>query len=366
MLTSFFHLFLYRPKYSYCPKATTNSSTRVRIGARILSEHENVNFIKETLSSTKKKKRIRELCKVVTSEEDHSKVFGVNNSLISFDPALLQNEKRKEGNLIYYPVSQLEQINTIDGIQCINTDGVIQFVLVPRKISIHDVTKSKVMETLSFLKKNRPQLNRGNLRSNNFYSINHSYVIFGKSPKRYGKGSIDCELKNDPNHFYANRITKLMRSIERKVSMYLPTSMINTLLYVKNELIQYEAIKSYCKKQNAIWTSLSHAVNYNSVSHVDEDFFLSACSVNEDNGKRYELNSRVITNFCFPTLKKTVCLRDGDILIFNPLTYHCCSKKEQNVLNDVHIYSLYLKSKHVSLNDNSIELPSSIQLLKDI
>ena len=86
--------------------------------------------------------------------------------------------------------------------------------------------------------------------------------------------------------------------------------------------------------------------------------FLSSCSVNEDNEEEYALNAKVITYFCFPTLNKAIALRDGDILIFNPLTNHCCSKKVKNISNDVHIYSLYLKSKHVSLNDNSIQLTS--------
>ena len=114
-------------------------------------------------------------------------------------------------------------------------------------------------------------------------------------------------------------------------------------------------------KKNKLWTSLSHAVNYNSACHVDEDFFLSVCSVKEGNENSYDINSQVITYFCFPTLNKAVCLRDGDILVFNPLTYHCCSKKNKTIKNDVHIYSLYLKSKHVSLNDNSIQLSSELQ-----
>ena len=68
------------------------------------------------------------------------------------------------------------------------------------------------------------------------------------------------------------------------------------------------------------------------------------------------MKTKIITYFYFPTLKKAISLRDGDILIFNPLTYHCCSKKRKDIKHNVHIYSLYLKSKHVSLNDNSVGL----------
>ena len=86
--------------------------------------------------------------------------------------------------------------------------------------------------------------------------------------------------------------------------------------------------------------------------------FLSSCSVHEDDNSEYKMSSRILTYFCFPSLNKAIALRDGDILIFNPLTIHCCSKKIADIRNDVHIHSLYLKSKHVSLNDNGIKLSS--------
>ena len=122
-------------------------------------------------------------------------------------------------------------------------------------------------------------------------------------------------------------------------------------------MIQYKTLESSKGKQSKIWTALSHAINYNSCTHIDEDFFLSACSVNENNKEHsYKMQSEILTYFCFPTLNTAISLRDGDILLFNPLTYHCCSRKRYAVSNDVHIYSLYLKSKHVSLNKNATEL----------
>ena len=282
--------------------------------------------------------------------------FDFKHHKICFDPNIKNTTYVETGMKLYYSVYDLEVINVINGIQCKDMNGVLQFLLLPREISISDTNKHKLMDTLTFLSKNRPQLNRGDARSNNFYDKNHSYVIIGKSINRYGKGSIDSDLKNDPNDYYKNRVTKLMRSMELKVKMYLDTKLIQTLNYIKMILFNMTQLAIVKKKQNQIWSSLSHAVNYNSVSHVDDDFFLSSCSINEDSNKDYELHSKVITYFCFPTLRKAISLRDGDILIFNPLTYHCCSKKRKEVTNNVHIYSLYLKSKHVSLNDNSAGL----------
>ena len=83
--------------------------------------------------------------------------------------------------------------------------------------------------------------------------------------------------------------------MERKVKMYLDTRLIQTLSYVKNELIQYKNISNSNMKETQTWTTLSHAENYHSGTHVDEDFFLSSCSVNEDNAQQYHEDSRIIT-----------------------------------------------------------------------
>ena len=307
-------------------------------------------------SILRKQKRMSNLKQIICFDTAIDKEYDFKTKQTCFDPNIEEMIHEKKEDIIHYPVSQLEIIDEQNGIECRDTNDVLQFLLVPRLTSIHECGKKKTMETLQFLRKNRPQLKRGQARKNNFYNNEHSYVVFGKTTNRFGKGSIMSELKNDPNNFFKNRITKMMRSMERKVKMYLDPRLLNTLSYVKNELIEYDTICNSAMKPCQIWTSLSHAVNYHSACHVDEDFFLSSCSVNEDNGEDYNMKSKVITYFCFPTLNKAIALRDGDILIFNPLTIHCCSKKVMTISNDVHIYSMYLKSKHVSLNDNATEL----------
>ena len=345
----------YRHNYTYCFKANTNSSIRVKLGADYLDNYKDFNEyqLPSRLYIKKKTMRLESLKTIHCYDTMIDSKFDVINKKICFDPNIDNAMYVGSGHKEYYPVHDLEVIDVVDGIQCKDMNGIIQFLLLPREISISNTNKHKLMETLSFLSENRPQLNRGDSRSNNFYDENHSYVIIGKSVNRFGKGSKDSNLQNDKNSYYKNRITKVMRSMENKVKMFLDTKLIQSLNFVKNDVIGYDTMSNSNQKRTQIWSSLSHAVNYNSVSHVDEDFFLSSCSVNEESKKEYELHSNVITYFCFPTLRKAIALRDGDILIFNPLTYHCCSKKNDCITNNVHIYSLYLKSKHVSQNDNS-------------
>ena len=222
----------------------------MKIGAELLDNYQNFKeYQLPSWSCLKKKKKLLETLKTIVCYDTmiESK-FDFKHHKICFDPNIKNTTYVETGMKLYYPVYDLEVINVINGIQCKDMNGVLQFLLLPREISISDTNKHKLMDTLTFLSKNRPQLNRGDARSNNFYDKNHSYVIIGKSINRYGKGSIDSDLKNDPNDYYKNRVTKLMRSMELKVKMYLDTKLIQTLNYIKNDLIQYDTISNSKKK----------------------------------------------------------------------------------------------------------------------
>ena len=263
--------------YTHCYKARTNSSLRVSIGAKVIQNYNVFEEYRLPSTSYLKKKclRLQSIETIRLYDTNIVSQYNFQSNKICFDPNIENITYNENGNKVYYPVDDLEIIDTINGIQCTDMNGVLQFLLLPREISIREVNKDKLMETLNFLSKNRPQLNRGNRRSNNFYDENHSYVIIGKSINRYGKGSLDSNLSKDPNGYYKNRITILMRSMETKVKMYLDTRLIQTLNYVKNDLIQYDTLSNSNNKRNQIWSSLSNAVNYHSASHVDEDFFIS-------------------------------------------------------------------------------------------
>ena len=68
-----------------------------------------------------------------------------------------------------------------------------------------------------------------------------------------------------------------------------------------------------------------------------------------------EYTDAILAYFCFPTLGVAIPLRAGDQFIFNPCVPHMVSSRCHNEI-DIVVVSLYLKSKVVGLNDNSVPL----------
>ena len=95
--------------------------------------------------------------------------------------------------------------------------------------------------------------------------------------------------------------------------------------------------------------------NYVSAAHVDDDAFLSAITIMaETNTKDYQADSEIAVYFCLPECGKAIGLRPGDVIFFNPLYYHCISKRTKAYENKkVFVCSLYLKTAVIGGNDNS-------------
>ena len=89
-------------------------------------------------------------------------------------------------------------------------------------------------------------------------------------------------------------------------------------------------------------------------AHKDQDFTYSVIEVHVE-GEKYGHDDRVVCYFCFPQLGCAVPMRPGDILLMNPMEYHCVSSLCQNDV-DVYCVSCYLKTAVVGGNDNKREL----------
>ena len=63
------------------------------------------------------------------------------NKLISFDPNVNQLYLKDNGSITYHPISNLKVIDSLQGIQCLDDRGVVQFILLPRTRSIMDTNK---------------------------------------------------------------------------------------------------------------------------------------------------------------------------------------------------------------------------------
>jgi len=108
----------------------------------------------------------------------------------------------------------------------------------------------------------------------------------------------------------------------------------------------------------SIFGSVAFGRNVYLNAHRDNDFTYSIVSAHralDQDKKRYEINDDVICYFVFPRYGMAVPLRPGDILIFNPLEYHCVSSRVAEE-DDILCLSLYLKSAVVGLSDNSLPL----------
>ena len=77
----------------------------------------------------------------------------------------------------------------------------------------------------------------------------------------------------------------------------------------------------------------------------------------EDQDDSYQLKMEPAHYFCFPGIGTAIAVRPGDMLVFNPQYYHCCSRKTSHYSKvDVYANAFYLKTGVVGLNDNNIEL----------
>lgn len=143
----------------------------------------------------------------------------------------------------------------------------------------------------------------------------------------------------------------IVRRIETLASTFLPVSIMEFAKKGKELVGCTESLTTNC---NSVWTSAAMSYNYVSAAHVDDDSFLSAITVMvETDSAFYEKNSPIAVYFCLPECGIAIGLRPGDIIFFNPLYYHCISKRTKEYENSkVFVTSVYLKTAVIGRNDN--------------
>ena len=106
-------------------------------------------------------------------------------------------------------------------------------------------------------------------------------------------------------------------------------------------------------RKPTVYGAFAVGVNVYLSVHSDEDFVTCATSIHVM--RQYILEENPVVYFTFPCLGKCVAMMPGDILFFNPKEPHTVSSR---ILDKENIFclSLYLKSKHMGLNDNGTYL----------
>ena len=91
--------------------------------------------------------------------------------------------------------------------------------------------------------------------------------------------------------------------------------------------------------------------------HIDKNYFLSVVTIHckkDVKNKKYIYNSDIIKYFTFDN-NVSVALRNGDILIFNPIIKHGISTKTDKYKNEeVYCVSHYFKTLLCGRNNNDI------------
>ncbi len=105
------------------------------------------------------------------------------------------------------------------------------------------------------------------------------------------------------------------------------------------------------KKLGRYYNELGFGINVYLRSHIDRDFTMSIVQAHIDNHD-YQVDDRILCYFAFLRNGTAVALWPGDFLLFNPRELHSISSRCK--LGDtIFCISYYLKTRVVSLNDNS-------------
>ena len=226
------------------------------------------------------------------------------------------------------------------------------FTLVPRNDILYTLGGSKSFAILEQVDQRTRQLkstnNRGVRKNPVSTETKTVYTTLGPCPNRYGKGCITAykSLTDNVRHGIYN----IIHQIERVTNRYLPSYQMEGIKLAKQH-IKWPTFEYSENTKSEYFSNIAIGKNVYLPVHTDEDAFYSVAFVLAD--MKVEQNSEILAYFCFPQKGLAVAMRQGDILIFNPLEPHCISSKR--VSQDIMCCSIYLKSKLVGGNDNSKE-----------
>ena len=254
-------------------------------------------------------------------------------------------------------------LDTVDSITGCTSDKQ-HFILIPRDVSIGETMMGKngtmQQELFGVFHKLEERSPHTNIRKNNVKRMmisdgdNSKYVVIGTSPKRFGKGTQQCmkALENPDLELHRKLFGTWYRRVEQCAKTYLP-SYLCKLLAVVNEMCNCATMPLGNERSSEIWPALAVGRNVFLNVHTDADYFWTLTSVVAN--KTPIKKGPIICYMCFPTLGVAVALRNGDLLMFNPLIPHCVSTRCDSK-KEAYCLSLYMKSLWVGGSDNDQSL----------
>ena len=273
--------------------------------------------------------------------------------------------ERHESGVSVFNVVDSTVVNTVNGAKMYDNLGDLIFLLVPRRVALENCSERNVNSDIDILQSLQRHTNhtRRGIRSQGTMTSKSApkYISVGVKACRGRRGTNCGVFKNDP--VMKTRLVKFMRRLEHFVGRYIDSDILRGLQAAKR-VCRWETIDN----KNLFYSALASAADYYSAAHVDADFFFSLLYTIVDNlssgddmqgqaHRGYDLDDEVVQYFVFPNTGVSVALRPGDVLLFNPIKYHCLSTKT-SAYQQKHVYvtSLYLKTAIVGGNDNTKQL----------
>ena len=179
---------------------------------------------------------------------------------------------------------------------------------------------------------------------------NSKYVVIGTSPKRYGRGMQQTTkgLQSADAEFHRQVFGRWYRRVEHCAKRYLPWYLCK-LLSVVGEMCNRGTMPLSGGSDSQIWPALAVGRNVFLNVHTDVDYFWTLITVVANEPALRD--GPIICYMCFPTLGTAVALRNGDLLMFNPLIPHCVSTRCDGS-KEAYCVSMYMKSLLVGGSDN--------------
>ena len=245
----------------------------------------------------------------------------------------------------------LEPIDSINGFHIKDC-----LTLLPRSVVIETVFPCEsackdYYESLKSILVNHPcVMPRGKFRTPVFESTyNNVYFTAGTSPCRNKRGLTGVYRYLDDLPTEKRVLDELFRKVEHATFAYIDSKSITAIKTVK-DLSGYSGFNYSDGKQSMIWTSVAFLENGYLNEHTDDDYFMGAILIITKESLGISTDPRQF--FCFPGKGCAVCLRNGDILLFNPQERHCLSSRVSMDVDCIAL-SFYLKTAVVGGNDNS-------------
>lgn len=186
-----------------------------------------------------------------------------------------------------------------------------------------------------------------------FEDENYTYVITGKVQDQGKRGIHNKELSEKINPNVRGWIARYLSKMEHAALAYMDTNTIVSLELLK-KVLGYNGIDV---TGNGPATRLMPACAFSNNSyvniHVDVDF--SVCILSILAPKELVEESDVLVYFSFPSTGRSIGLRNGDVLIFNPQIPHCMSSRRFPDV-DVMCVAMYWKTSFAGRNDNDLDV----------